>query len=84
MVNLAARKDTFIHGLVENAGWEKEKAEEHYMHFAPMFEIGNETDFVLSETKRLRLSYPKIMVAPLSYRVEDNFLYLLKENEITI
>lgn len=80
MVNLMARKDIFIQGLVENAGWDREWAEEHFMHFAPMFEIGNEVDFVLSEAKRLRLRYPKIQVAPLFYRVEDNLLYLIQES----
>ena len=79
MVNLIARREQFIQGLVDNAGWEKEWAEEHFMHFAPMFEIGNEVDFVLSEAKRLRLRYPRIQVAPLLYRVEDNLLYLLRE-----
>ena len=80
MVNLHARKDIFINGLVEKAGWDKEWAEEHFMHFAPMFEIGNEVDFILSEAKRLRLRYPKIQIAPLMYLVEDNKLYLIKEN----
>lgn len=79
MVNLVARKEIFIKGLIENAGWEKDWAEEHFMHFSPMFEIGNEVDFVLSEAKRLRLRYPKIQVAPLMYKVEDNFLYQVKE-----
>jgi carbonic anhydrase len=80
MVNLMARRELFIRGLVENAGWDEEWAQEHFMHFAPMFEIGNEVDFVLSEAKRLRLRYPKIQVAPLIYRVEDNLLYLLRES----
>ncbi|HLA06105.1 MAG TPA: carbonic anhydrase [Anaerolineales bacterium] len=79
MVNLMSRKDLFIQGLVESAGWEREWAEEHFMHFAPIFEIGNEIDFVLSEAKRLRLRYPKIQVVPLFYRVEDNLLYLINE-----
>lgn len=79
MVNMVARRDQFIQGLVDYAGWHREWAEEHFMHFAPMFEIGNETDFVLSEAKRLRLRYPKIQVAPLMYRVEDNLLYLVRE-----
>ncbi len=79
MVNLAARRDLFIKGLVENAGWDRDVAEQHFMHFAPMFEIGNEVDFVLSEAKRLRLRYPKIPVAPLLYRVEDNLLYQIGE-----
>jgi len=80
MVNLAARRDLFIEGLIENAGWSREKAEEHFDRFEPMFEIGNEADFILSEAKRLRLEYPKILVAPLIYKVEDNLLYLLNEN----
>ena len=80
MVNLVSKKDQFINGLVEKAGWEREWAEEHFMHFSPMFEIGNEVDFVLSEAKRLRLRYPKIMIAPMLYKVEDNRLYLIKEN----
>ena len=80
MVNLISRKKEFINGLVTFAGWETERAEEHFMHFAPMFEIGNETDFILSETKRLRLRYPKVIIAPLIYLVEDNKLYLIEEN----
>lgn len=79
MVNLVSRKDQFIKGLSEGAGWEKGKAEEHFHQFAPMFEIGNEIDFVLSERKRLRLSYPKIIVAPFLYRIEDNLLYWIEE-----
>jgi len=79
MVNLISRKKLFVDGLVEKAGWQREWAEEHFMHFAPMFEIGNEVDFILSEAKRLRLRYPGIMVAPLFYQVEDNQLYQLQE-----
>jgi len=80
MVNLVARKEKFISGLVQGAGWDRETAEQHFMQFAPMFEIGNEVDFVLSEVKRLRLRYPKIQVAPLLYLVEDNLLYQIKES----
>ena len=80
MVNLVARRELFIKGLVETAGWEKDLAEQHFMNYAPMFEIGNEIDFVLSEAKRLRMRYPKIQVAPLLYKVEDNLLYQVKEN----
>lgn len=79
MSNLEAKRESFIRGLVENAGWQRNEAEEHFEHFAPMFEIGNEADFVLGESKRLRLRYPKIQVAPLLYRVEDSLLYLIPE-----
>lgn len=80
MVNLMSKKEKFISGLVENAGWERSRAEEHFMNFAPMFEIDNEIDFLLSEVKRLRDKYPKILVAPLFYMVNDNLLYLVEEN----
>jgi len=63
MVNLISRKEEFINGLVET-GWEKERAEEHFTHYEPMYEIGSETDFILSETKRLRYRYPNIKLHP--------------------
>jgi carbonic anhydrase len=79
MVNLIARKAQFIDGLVDSAGWDRRAAEDHFTQFAPMFEIGNEVDFILSETKRLRLRYPNIMVAPMHYSVENNRLSVIKE-----
>ncbi len=82
MVNLMSKRESFVQGLVENAGWNREEAEEHFKNLAPMFEIRNEIDFVLREAKRLRLRYPKIQIAPLLYRVEDNLLYLLNESEV--
>jgi carbonic anhydrase len=79
MVNLAARQEQFISGLMEAAGWDRRTAQDHFHAFAPMFEIGNEIEFTLSEVKRLRVRYPKILVAPLLYKVEDNLLYLIRE-----
>lgn len=81
MVNLVSRKDEFVKGLTETAGWDAENAEQHFNQFAPMYEIGNEIDFVLSETIRLRRRYPKITIAPLLYLVEDNNLYFIKEED---
>ncbi|HZW39388.1 MAG TPA: carbonic anhydrase [Ignavibacteriaceae bacterium] len=79
MVNLVERRQEFIDGLIKNAGWNIETAEEHFQHFAPMFEIENSIDFTLSEAKRLRNRYPKIIIAPMHYLIEDNKLYLVKE-----
>jgi carbonic anhydrase len=79
MVDLISRRESFIQGLVEGAGWDRQAAEEHFAQFAPIFEIGNEIDFVLSESKRLKSRYPKIEIAPLMYRVEDNLLYMIQE-----
>jgi carbonic anhydrase len=80
MVNLASRREQFISGLVENAGWTREAAAEHFHNYAPMFEIDNEIDFILGETPRLRARYPGILVAPMLYRVEDNLLYFIRES----
>lgn len=79
MVNLVARREAFVKGLVENAGWERSTAEEHFTKFAPMFEIGNEVDFVVSEAQRLRQRYPKILIAPMLYNVENCKIYLIGE-----
>jgi carbonic anhydrase len=79
MVNLVSKKDQFIEKLSENGGWTVEQAEEHFNNYAPIFEINNEIDFILSETLRLRQRYPKVQIAPLYYKVEDNLLYFIKE-----
>lgn len=79
MLHLVAREAEFVNGLVEIAGWDKQRAEEHFMHYAPMFETGNTIDFILSETARLRQRYPKITVAPMYYMVENNRLFLIRE-----
>ena len=80
MVNLMSKREQFIRGLVDIVGWEKQRAEDHFMNFAPMFEIGNEIEFVLEEAKRLRTKYPNILIAPLYYNVDNNLLYLVKED----
>ncbi len=79
MVDLASKKEIFVNGLVKNAGWSKEQAEEHFTEFSPKFEIRNEIDFTLSESIRMRQVYPKIQIAPMLYLVEDNRLYLIRE-----
>lgn len=79
MVNLVSKKQLFVEKLAENGGWTVEQAEEHFNNYAPMFEINNEIDFILSETSRLRLKYPKVKIAPMYYRVEDNLLYFIRE-----
>ncbi|MBK7259311.1 MAG: carbonic anhydrase [Ignavibacteriae bacterium] len=80
MVNLVARRQLFVDGLVEHAGWTLQAAEEHFNTFAPMFELTNEVDFILSEVQRLRSRYPAILVAPMIYRMEDNRLYMIRES----
>ena len=79
MSGLVDRRAQFINGLIEQAGWDRDRAEEHFNQFAPMFEIGNLVDFTAGEAKRLNDRYPKIQVAPMIYKTEDNLLYLIRE-----
>lgn len=79
MVGVAGRKKQFVDGLMKRAGWKKEHAEEHFMSFCMMHDIGDVQSFILSETYRLRIKYPRITVAPMIYQVEDNRLYLIKD-----
>ena len=79
MVDLTSKKDQFIHGLVEKAGWEPVDAEDHFLHNLPSYELRNVIDFTLSEVIRLRQAYQNIQVAPMYYKVEDNLLYLIRE-----
>lgn len=78
MINLPTRRDKFIEGLVE-AGWSRDAAAVHFEQNVAAFEIGNEETFTLSEANRLRARYPKVLIAPMIYQVEDNRLYLLKD-----
>ncbi len=80
MVGISRKKEDFIKGLMDNASWDRARAEEHFNSYAPLFEIDNEITFVLSEAKRLREKYPSILVAPMFYKIEDNNLYMVTED----
>ena len=75
MARLAERREQFIEGMVANAGWDRAQAERHFTDSAPKFGIRDEVDFVVHEAERLRKIYPRIQVAPLLYRVDDDLLY---------
>ncbi|MDK2910402.1 MAG: carbonic anhydrase [Bacteroidales bacterium] len=79
MVNLASRRDSFVEGMVKNAGWTQQRALEHFQNFAPLFEIDNEILFTLAEAQRLNQKYPGVTTIPLLYKVEDNLIYLIEE-----
>ena len=79
MINLISKKDDFINGLVDRGGWEKYLAEEHFYQSEPIYEIKNEIEFVIKETRRLRRKYRKVSVVPMLYRVKTNHIYLIEE-----
>lgn len=77
MSNLFAKKEAFVKGLVKNAGWTRKKAMDYFVTYAPLFEIGNEADFVVAEARRMNFKYPKVKVLPMYYKLADGKLYLL-------
>ena len=78
MARLAERREQFIRGLVDAAGWDEARAVKHFEDCAPKFGIRDEVDFVLHEAVRLRAIYARIAIVPLLYRVEDDLLYQLR------
>lgn len=80
MVNLRSRREVFVKGLVQNGGWDRQAAENHFDDHASEFEVDNSADFVISEAGRLRLRYPRVVVAPLFYKIQDGLLYQLADN----
>lgn len=79
MSNLFSKREAFVKGLVKNAGWSRKKAMDYFVTYAPLFEIGNEIDFVVAEARRLNFKYPKVKVLPMFYRLADGRLYLIKK-----
>ncbi len=79
MVNLASKMQPFIEGLSRLENWEAEKAKDHFLNYAPIYEIENETEFVLAESKRISEKYKGVTVVPLYYTLDDNKLSLIEE-----
>jgi carbonic anhydrase len=78
MARLGERREQFIQGLVDAAGWDEARAVKHFEESAPKFGFRDEVDFVLREADRLCAIYPRIKIVPLLYRVEDDLLYQLR------
>ena len=81
MASLRARRSEFIGGLIEGAGWSRDQAESHFDALSPEFEISDAVELVRSQAQHLRQQYPRVVVAPLMYDVEDGMLYQLDEPE---
>ena len=78
MARLGERREQFIRGLVDAAGWDEARAVKHFEDCAPKFGFRDEVEFVLREADRLCAIYPRINIVPLLYRVEDDLLYQLR------
>ena len=79
MSGLYSKKDSFVNGLAELPNWEKQKAENHFMNYAPMFEIDDAKEFVVAEAERFMNKYEGVTVTPAFYTVEDDRIYLIEK-----
>lgn len=77
MVNIASQKETFIQGIVNNAGWDKKRALINFNSFAPLYEVEDEVMFVSEEVVWLEKKYPKITFVPMLFDVENQKLSLI-------
>ena len=75
MSRVLDREQAFVKGLVEHAGWGDHEAQIHFETYSSRFAIGNEIEFVRSETARLGRYYPDMLVAPLFYSVSERVLF---------
>lgn len=74
MAHVTAKRDAFVQGLVERGGWEEAAALAQFSEYAPQYEIGDPVEFVVAEAVRLRHLYPRLIIAPLMYAVENDRL----------
>jgi carbonic anhydrase len=79
MAHVTAKREVFVRGLVEWGGCKEVDAARHFEKYATDYEIGDPVQFVVSETARIQSYYPKVMVAPLLYAVEDDRLTQITE-----
>jgi carbonic anhydrase len=82
MGGVVDRGRSFVRGLVEHGGWSNRDAQNHFKTHAPNFEIGDVIGFVQSEALRLSRRYPRVVVAPLFYSVEERVLYQVDVSEL--
>ena len=82
MAHVTDKREAFVRGLVERGGWEEPAASAQFSAYATDYEIGDPIEFVVSETARLRCLYPRLMVAPLLYAVENDRLVQIMEPEL--
>lgn len=75
MTGLRHRRDAFVRGLVERAGWTDARARLQFDEHVSRCEIADPAAFVSAEARSLGERYPKLLVAPLIYSVEDGRLY---------
>lgn len=71
---ITAGREQFIERLMTAGGWERRAAEQHFDHWADLFEIDEPAAAVLAEAARLRSRYPALPVASLLWQENSGLL----------
>ncbi len=79
MSQVTKKREAFIAGLTARAGSSEAEASRQFEKYASAYEIGESVSFVLSEVARLKPLYPKILIAPLLYQVENDCIVQILE-----
>ena len=79
MAHVTEKREVFVRGLVEWGGCTAEDALRHFAKYATDYEIGDSVQFIVTEAARIQSYYPRVMVAPLLYAVEDDRLAQIAE-----
>ena len=74
MSHVLSKREPFIEGLVQGAGWTPESAAEHLDDDAHRHHLGDAVTFVVDEAARLRTLFPAVRAAALLYRVDSDRL----------
>jgi carbonic anhydrase len=75
MVDVASKREAFVSGLVGNARWDRQLAEEHFDQDSSRYDLGDVVSSVRREALWLRETYAGVTVAPLFYSLDDRSLY---------
>jgi carbonic anhydrase len=79
MAHVTDKRDAFVRGLVERGGWDEAAALAQFTDYATHYEIGDPIEFVVTEATWLRRLYPRLVVVPLLYTVENDRLVQIME-----
>jgi carbonic anhydrase len=74
MAHVKARREEFVRGLVERGGAGAEEAGAHFDAHVGEYAIADPAEAVVAEAAEVRTWLPRVLVAPLLYRVEDDRL----------
>jgi len=81
MINVKRHRAAFVNGLVRH-GWKRQRADKLFSKMYLKFEIKDEIESIVTETKKLRSQYPKTQIVPLYYKVKDKSLCLVIEDRL--